>query len=106
MDRHRPCFSSRGVFFSGRRFLAYPLGWRRVFVPGICGEGGQRCSRRGRAAASLSAGLVHRLPRSYPPPSPAGAIVRRGRASLRPSGCLASVTVRSGATFPIITLKA
>jgi len=48
----------------------------------------------GRAAVSLPAGLAHRLPRRSPPPSLAGAVVRRGRAALRPSGRLASAPVR------------
>jgi len=37
-------------------------------------------------AASLHAGFVHRLPRRSPPPALAGAVVRQGRAALRPSG--------------------
>jgi len=37
-----------------------------VFVPKICLVGGQRSSRRGRAAASLPSGLVHRLSRLSP----------------------------------------
>ena len=56
----------------------------------------RRCSRRGRAAASLPSGFVHRLPLRSPRPSLASAIVRRGRAALRPSGRLASAPVRPG----------
>ncbi len=82
-DRHRPCSSSRGVLFPGRRFSAFLIGLCRFIVPLISAVGGQRCSRRGRAAASLPAGLVHRLPRLSPPPSLAVAIVRQGRAALR-----------------------
>jgi len=74
--------------------LAYPLVLCIALVSLICSVGGQRCSRRGRAAASLPSGFVYRLPRLSPPPSLAGAIVRRGRAALRPSGRLASAPVR------------
>ena len=90
-----PLADPRAVFsFPGRRSSAFPLVVWRALVSLICSVGGQRCSRRGRAAASLPAGLVHRLPHRSPPPSLAGAIVRRGQASLRPSGRLASAPVR------------
>ena len=92
--RHLPCFSSRGVFFSRPQVFSIPA---RLAPPVRSRDlrGRRRCcSRRGRAAASLPAGLVHRLPRSSPPPSLAAAIVRRVRAALRPSGRLASAPVR------------
>jgi len=77
----------RAVFsFPGRKSLVYPLVSCSALVSLICSVGGQRCSRRGRAAASLPAGSVHRLPHRSPPPSLAGVIVRRVRAAHRPSG--------------------
>ena len=42
----------------------------------------RRCSRRGRAAASLPAGFVHRSRFVIPPPTLAAAVVRRCRAAL------------------------
>ena len=56
-------------FLSRPQVLGFPLVGCRTFVPLICLVGGRRCSRRGRAAASLPTGLVHRLPRLSPPPS-------------------------------------
>jgi len=79
-----------GGSLPARRFSASPIVDYRSSVSLICEVGGQRCSRRGRAAASLPAGLVHRLPRPSPPPSLAVAVIRQGRAPLRPSGRLAS----------------
>jgi len=87
----------RAVFsFPAACFVRNLLGWCCVLVLLICEVGVRRCSRRGRAAASLPAGLVHRLPRLSPRPSLAGAIVRRGRASRRPSGRVAPAPVRPG----------
>jgi len=74
----------RAVFyFPAACFVRNLLGWFCVLVSKICLVGVRRCSRRGRAAASLPTGLVHRLPRLSPRPSLAVAIVRRGRAALR-----------------------
>ena len=80
---------------SRRRRCTSPLVVCRPFVSLICDVGGERCSRRGRAAASLPTGLVHRLPRRSPRPSLAVAIVRRGRAALRPAPPLTAACHRT-----------
>jgi hypothetical protein len=140
MDRHRPCFSSRGVFSPPTSPTATPEGardtpapdgsvmslaavrkWRaglpgrrpaspparhfictihcfRFRLPMAAGDSQcpahlvtplsrlkslrrcqRRCSRRGRAEASLLTGFVHRSRLCIPPPSLAVAIALRGR---------------------------
>jgi len=55
--------------FPAACFVRNRLGWFCMLVSLICLVGVRRCSRRGRAAASLPTGLVHRLPRLSPRPS-------------------------------------
>jgi len=54
----------------------------------------QRCSRRGRAEASLLTGFVHRRHTGIPPPSLAVANAGRGRAPRRPARRLTPAPVR------------
>ena len=86
----------RAVFsFPAACFVLNLLGWFCVLVSKICSVGVRCCSRRGRAAAPLPAGLVHRLPRLSPRPSRAAAIVRRGRAALRAAPPLRPLGIRA-----------
>ena len=82
-------FPRAAFSFPAACFVRNLLGWFCLFVSLICGEGGWRCSRRvAPRRRSLPAWCT--ACRSFSPALPAVAVVRQGRATLRPSGRLAS----------------